>query len=273
MNFFARFAGGVRLRKRKGFSLVELLVVAAIVASLMAMATPMIGSMLVNTRLDASTARIKGSLVQIQNILADNINTISRTDTMPRIPGATYDGVALVIRWDDAKAEYEMFYAQNNQAAKDSSGNFLESMTPRKKGYSRLLSFEPMTLSTGVRVVGLRRNNSKPSGLELIADNFIIGFDSQASATPSQQTVYVNLQTDTSTQAGAWNTSLYAGGPLSGASTGEGFQTSLPMVIVYSASAAGGLVVDGNLDPNILIRDAKGRVVMCPLQGGSPMDF
>lgn len=273
MNFMTRSGPFGGRRVRQAFSFLELILVVTIMGTLVAVSTPVMSSLISNTRMDNALSRLKGAFVQAQSILADNLNTANRTDTMPRIPGASYGGVALVVRWDNLKGEYEIFHAQNNQAAKDTSGAFLESMTPSKKGYSRVTTFEPMTLGNGIRVAGVRRNNSKPSGLELIPDNFAICLDAQATATPSQQQIYVNLQTDTSTLAGAWNTSPYAGGSLSSSSTGEGFLTSLPVIIVYPESAASGLVVDSNLDPNTLIRTSKGRVMMCPLQGGSPVDF
>lgn len=268
-----RFLQGSRRGFRPGFSLVELLVVVSIMVGLMAVSSPVVSAIILRVRLDGAAARLKGALVQVQTLLPDFATTPNRSDTMPRVPGAFFSGLALVVRWDADKGEYEVFFALNNQAAKDMSGAFMESKSPSQKGYSRIASIEPMTLESDIRVVGLRRNDSKPGKLEIVPDNFMICIDPKGNLTPAFDMGYVNMQTGSSTAAGGWNTAPYAGGDASSASTGEGFPTSLPMVIVYSANAASGLTIDSSLDPNTLIREAKGQVVLCPLQSGDPLDL
>lgn len=261
---------------RRAFSLVELLVVTSIIGVLIAMSYPVLSALMVNTRLDNAAARLKGAALQAQNVLSDNLNVSNRNDTMPRIVGARYAGVALVVRWDDIRGEYEIFFAQHAQGAKDGAGINLANADPalNKFGYSRVTALEPVTLGTGVRIAGVRRNDVKPGKLEVLPDNFVVTLDAQSSAVPFAQQVYVNL-TDlpSSPTAGVWNTAgLYTGGDVNKLTTQDGFLTSLPMMVVYYESDFGGPVPVGT-DPNDLLKAARSRVVILPLQGGAPLDF
>lgn len=98
----------------RGFSLVELLTVVAIVGSLIAMGAPTMESLIANTRLNDAAARMRSATLRLQQVLAGNYNMADRNDTLPRIPNAVFAGVALIVRWDDAASEYEIFWGIHN---------------------------------------------------------------------------------------------------------------------------------------------------------------
>jgi prepilin-type N-terminal cleavage/methylation domain-containing protein len=280
--------------KRPGFTLVEFMVVISIVVVLGAVSSPLLSVMTSEARLETSAARIRGALLRIQQVSAENRSTPNYDDTLPPVAGSAYLGDALVCRWDPSKLDYELFWAHHNQAAKDAAGAYLAKNN--QGGYSRILDFEPMFLGEGVRAAGLRRDDSKPDRVALLPDNFAVLIDATGVSSPPLQTVYVNLQTTPSNSASLpdpqpwrqWNTGgMYDGGAVNSLGTGEGFPTSLPMVILYrnddippegtAPSGADWRNADGSLGssvlPSDLLQTAKCRIVAFPLQGGSPIDY
>lgn len=316
--------------KRPGFTLVELLMAAAILFMLAAMTVPVVAVMLRDVRTGNAVARLKVGMQQTRALLTD-YPMADLDATSPGVPNGRYAGTALVVRWDDRKQEYEVFYAIGNQTASDPSqvgvvdAAYLTAhpgtanpkgylATAGKYGYARLGSLEAMTLETGIRVAGLRRNSATASGFELVKDSanpsqpcssFAICMDPTGVGIPPAPVVYVNLQLPPpGGGAGVWNdwsvamydaagsnTGAHAGTYDENGGTGEGFNTALPWVLVYRdddlplsgnapsgaawrvADAGGSMVLNPALDPNELLAQTKGRLVLLTMQGGSPADY
>lgn len=291
--------------RRRGFTLIELLVVVAIIFMLTGVAAPIIRSIVRDVRMNNAIARMKVTMQMARAVLSD-YPVADRDATAPRIQGGLYTGMAVVARWDDRAQEYELFYAISSQHAADAGGAYLASQSPPRRGYSRFNELEPLSLGSGLRVAGLRRNDAKTSGLELLpSDSLAVCVDASGYALPPAPMVYVNLQVAPTTGgSGPWNTwdtssydatgattGSYAASYSGSGGTGEGFHTSLAAVIVYfdddlpldgdspsgtpwrAANAGGRLVVNPALDPNELLTKTRGRLVMLTPQGGSPIDY
>lgn len=304
------------MSKRRAFTLTELLVVCSILTVLAAVSLPVIGVMMRDTRLGAAVSRLKAGMQQTRAVLTD-YSFADRSNTEPAIAGALYTGTALVMRWDDAVQEYEIFYAISAQGASGTGGptDWLAARATPLRGYARFTDLEPMTLGTGMRVAGLRASQDGTK-LELVpspSNSIAVCMDATGVGIPPAPAIYVNLQSAPAKGgSGPWNTwdiTMYdAAGthtgayaeayedPYSGSASsgvGEGFFTSLPMLIVYrdddlpmtgqSASGQdwrvanpdhpGSLMVNPRLDPNELLAQTRGRVVMLTMQGGSPAEY
>lgn len=342
---FPRLGGG----HARAFSLMELLVAITIISVFSAISAPAIGAMLRDMRFSGAVSRLKAGLQQTRNILTD-FPVADFSQTFPTVAGATYTGTALVVRWDDASQEYEVFYAISAQTAKNPAlaGSVRTGLTdpannPKGylataqvnsgndyayRGYSRFGQFEPFAVGGGIRLAGLRRksgfgraSSDGQTELEIVNDggspvsSFAVCMDPTGVGIPSAQAVYVNLQEappdavtrplnspwnvwdTTMYDASASNTGAYAStyvAPTPAATTagkGEGFCTSLPILLVYrdddlplsgnapsgkawrKANAAGAMVLNPDLDPNEVLAQTKGHLVTLALQGGSPSDY
>ncbi len=312
--------------KKRAFTLIELLVVMVIMASLAAVSLPVIGAMIRDVRLGAAVARLKAGLQQTRALLADH-PLADLSNTASPLPNAVYTGTALVLRWDDVRQDYDIFYALSNQTATGvgAAPDYLVNRTPALRGYAPFTTLEPMTLGTGLRLAGLRRNDATASKLELVpspSNSFAVCMDATGVGIPPAPAIYVNLQ-QAPEQGGAgpwttWNTAMYDGGksdqtfdagpfntgayasayadPIAAPATagkGEGFLTALPMLIVYrdddlplsgnsptgrawrvaNPANPGSFMVNPALDPNELLAQTRGRIVMLTMQGGSPADY
>jgi prepilin-type N-terminal cleavage/methylation domain-containing protein len=302
---------GLAPGRRSGFTLMELLVVITIMMALAAVSLPVLGAVMRDVRLGAAVSRLKAGLQQTRAILTD-YTFADRSNTSPAIPGAVYTGTALVLRWDDVRQDYEIFYAISNQSAVGTAGptDWLASRTPVLRGYVPFTTLEPMTLGSGLRLAGLRRNDATATKLELVpspSNSFAVCMDATGVGIPPAPAIYVNLQQAPERGgAGPWNTwdpAMYDGaGANTGAyagtygingGTGEGFLTSLPMLIVYrdedlplsgnspsgvawrvsNPANPGSLMVNPALPPNDLLAKTRGRIVMLTMQGGSPAEY
>lgn len=320
--FFAKKKPLSSSRAQVGFTLVELLVTTTILFALAAAITPVISAMMRDMRANNAIARLKVGMQQTRVLLADY--PIADLDAAsPSIPNGRFTGTALVVRWDDYKQEYEVFYALGNQTAKNPGqvgvvdATYLTThpgttnpkgylATAGKYGYARLNTLEAMALETGIRVAGLRRRNASASGFELVpGSSFAICMDITGVGIPPTDRVYVNLQ-EAPPSAGTgtwsvWDTTMYDDvGSNTGAynatydengGTGEGFYTSLPWVIVYRdddlplsgkspsgtdwriQNAGGVMALNPALDPNELLAQTRGRLVLLTMQGGSPAEY
>lgn len=316
------FGVPARLACRPGFTLIELLVVVAILFALASVTVPVLAVMLRDVRTSNAIARLKVGMQQTRAILTDYPMADLDAAT-PGVPNGRYAGTALVVRWDDRKREYEVFYAIGNQTASDPSqvgqvdAAYLAThpgttntrgylSTAGKYGYARFGTLEAMALETGIRVAGLRRNAATPSGFELVpGSSFAICMDPTGVGIPPAPVVYVNLQL--APPAGgtgiwsAWNTTMYdAANSSTGAyaatysengGIGEGFNTALPWVAVYrdddlpmsgnspsgtpwrAVNPGGAMALNPALDPNELLAQTKGRLVLLTMQGGSPAEY
>lgn len=308
---------GLTPSHRSGFTLMELLVAVSIMMSVAAVSLPVIGTTLRDVRLGTAVARLKAGLQQTRAILTDYpLADLSGTATP--IPNAIYTGTALVLRWDDVRQDYDIFYALSNQLAAGTGAapDYLVNRTPALRGYAPFATFESMTLGPGLRLAGLRRNDATASKLELVpspSNSFAVCMDATGVGIPPAPVIYVNLQ-QAPEQGGAgpwntWDTLMYdAAGTNAGAyaatyadpvaapataGKGEGFLTALPMIIVYrdddlplsgnspsgvawrvnNPAQPGSLMVNPTLDPNELLAQTRGRIVMLTMQGGSPTDY
>lgn len=303
-------------RSRRAFTLMELLVVVAIMMVVAALSVPVLAVTWREVRINGAISRLEAGLQQTRALLTD-YQFANRTNTVPKITGAKYAGTALVCRWNDLLQDYEIFYALSNQNAVDTSGSFLASQATPAHGYSPFGTMEPMTLGAGLRLAGLRRTGSG-DGLELVPSptgSFAICVDATGLCLAPAQRIYVNLQ-QAPTRGGkgawtAWDTTMYdAGGANTGAyesnhvdpyvgnvnaGKGEGFLTSISYVIVYrdddlpltgqspsgvewrvpnpSSPVAGATMLNPALDPNELLAQTKGRLVLMTIQGGSVSDY
>lgn len=245
----------LRAQVRTAFTLVELLVVISIIAAASAVSFPMLSSITREVRLNGAMVRVTAGIQQANAILAD-YPLVDRDLTAPRIPGGVFTGTALVVRWVDARAEYEMAYAICNQTAKGGGGptDYLAGRATPVRGYSPLNTLEPITVGNGVKVAGLRRNNATPSQLELLPGaSFAICVGAEGTMIPPAQTVVVNLQKPPVTGGDGpwdvWDTALYDApdsttgahaskyveprrGSMAG-NAGEAFLTALPLVVFY----------------------------------------
>lgn len=302
---------------RSGFTLMELMVATAIITSVAAVSLPVIGTTLRDVRLGAAVARLKAGLQQTRAILADH-PLADLSNTASPIPNAIYTGTALVLRWDDVRQDYDIFYALSSQTAMGTgtAPDYLVNRTPALRGYAPFAALEPMTLGTGLRLAGLRRNDATASKLELVpspSNSFAVCMDATGVGIPPAPVIYVNLQQAPERGGagpwGTWDATMYdAAGANTGAyaaayvdpiatpgmaGKGEGFLTALPMVIVYrdddlplsgnspsgtawrvaNPANPGSLMVNPALDPNELLAQTHGRIVMLTMQGGSPADY
>lgn len=311
-----------RLAHRPGFTLIELLVVAVILFALASMTVPVLAIMLRDVRTANAIARLKVGMQQTRALLSDypmaDLNAVS-----PSVPNGRFAGTALVVRWDDRKQEYEVFYALSNQMARNPAlvgavdANYLLAhpgttntkgylATAGKYGYVRLNPLEPMALEPGIRVAGLRRRVAAASGFELVSgSSFAICMDPTGVGIPPTDRIYVNLQeAPPGGGSGVWsvwdtamyddaasNTGAYAATYNENGGVGEGFNTTLPWVIVYRdddlplsgnspsnvpwrvANAGGVMALNPGLDPNELLAQTKGRLVLLTMQGGSPAEY
>lgn len=267
--------------RRRGFTLVELLVTISVILLLLGVALPVLGRVLADARLQSSAMKVRAGL-QRTRVFAEELRQADRNITAPRIEDADYTGTALVFRWKTVEQRYEIFACVNNQEAR-SGNNYLESLgsdgnpstppnlTQKREGYSRIGLFEPFALAEGIRVVGLRRNNAKPHGLEIVAtpdSAFVVCFDPSGSGVPPAVAVSVDLDAIDGAGYDQFNLSAYTVG-----GTNELITTALPAVIVYPTSDAVGLTVDANLDPNELLTKANGRLLTMTLQGGGLVEY
>ncbi len=341
-------------RRRRAFTLVELLVVATLIVMLTAISVPVLGLMLRDVKLNAAVSRLKAGVLQTRNLLAD-YPLPDFTQTLPTVPGSAYTGTALVIRWDDARQDYDVFYALSAQTAlnpalagtlrpglTDPATNqrgFLSSAGPTPaangadyayRGYTAFAQLEPMTLGSDVRVAGLwRRHNAGNNSddgkteLEIVSNNgvpissFAICMDPTGTAIPPSKAIYVNLQDappdaavtpyvkpcwhtwdvtmydDPDANTGAWESQFVPPTPANAgiAGKGEGFFTSLPILLVYrdgdlpqagnspsgtpwrKNNAKGVPVLNPDLDPNEVLVQTKGRLLMFALQGSAALEY
>lgn len=280
--------------KSRGFSLAELLVVISIMITAAAVGTPIMRSATQSVRMSGATERLKAALQQTRTWVASQ-PLADRGQTAPLIANSVYAGVALVVRWDAASGDYEVFYAVHNQGAVDVTDTYLSALATPKKGYSRLTAGEPMTLPTGIRVAAVRRKIGAkdkrgnaielelvpdPANPALACDSFAVCVDVNGLFLPSAQQIVVNLQEPPPMATAApgpwaqWDTAAYS----AATGTGELFATGLPILILYQEQDAQSLFdaagrLPQALDPNELLSVARGRLVMVSTQGGMPVDF
>lgn len=281
---------------RRAFTLVELLLVVAIIGSLVAVALPILRAMVRDVKMNNGIARLKVGMQQAQALLAD-YEMADRNDTVPRIPNASFAGSGLLVRWDDLRQEYELSYLICNQSATASTSpsDYLALQADPsypsawRVGYSRFAELETIGLGTGIRVAGLRRRSGTASGLELVGygggapcSSFALCTDVTGVGIPPAQQIYVNLQdAPPSGGTGPWNvwdpTFYDAAGATTGShaaqwvppssalasGVGECFLTAVPMVIVYHEDD---LPLDGASPsgPAWRIADAAGAMRLNP---------
>lgn len=276
----------MRLRKppvARAFTLLELLVVLAIIAAIMGVAWPIFKVLKETVRVSGGTQRLKAGLQQLHITAQSYASLASRANTLPVIPGSKFGGTAMIVAWDAKHGTDTLFYALHNQSARDASGTLLAGLSPARSGYSLLTDYETVSLGQA-RVLGLRRRDGTPSGLELVPDladptlaaqSFAICASPRSVIIPPDDRICVNLQDPPPMQPvppgpwNAWDTTPYGG--TSG--SGEMFPTALPIMVVYLDSKAGPLKdangrIPASLDPNELVRVTGGQVLFLPLQGG-----
>lgn len=157
------------------FTLTELLVVISLIISLLAISWPVLRMLQEGSRLDTAVNALS-SASQVLRMLS----TTPIPDLDLEIPGARYDGTALIIRQEyrsngepvsDSPTGADRFVPKqggclpiapatihltyNNQQAKNSNNNFLESLSPPYNGFDDFPDYSPISLPPDIGVAGI----------------------------------------------------------------------------------------------------------------------